>query len=161
MVTVFIPQLSFGCLGPWCETSVCPSPHCSDPPCPTTGEGGTETLWLDLTERGGCRPVILMEYGISKGSQVMFTQQTHHFLHVTSGRRYMRVRGGEKETRVDAASHRLPLPSNRHLSQLPVPIRLRLPLSPNLSPANYLSAPLDFIHTPALTLILAFKLSNC
>lgn len=48
-----------------------------------------------LTERGGCRPVILMEYGTSGGSEVMFTQQSHRFLHVTPDGSYMVARGGE------------------------------------------------------------------
>lgn len=33
-----------------------------------------------------------------QGSEVMFTPQTLNFLHVTSDRRYMVARGGEKET---------------------------------------------------------------
>lgn len=68
----------------WCETSIYPPPRPQRPTVPHTlrGRNGNSPISAaDLTERGGYRPVILMDYGISRGSRVMFMQQTHHFLH--------------------------------------------------------------------------------
>lgn len=139
----------------------------SDPPWPSATRrpnGSSPVSAAGFRERGGF-PTVFYSDGIldKQGSKVMFTQQILHFLHVTSTGRYMAARGGEKGSltwRGIILTFTLFF-SGCYLSALlslsaSVCISLCHPICHLLTTSVCHKIP----HTPKLTLILAFKLSN-